>query len=593
MQEGAVLIEDEQDQIDGGDRRRVDERRTVIALLARYRPGRATRVAPETTTTAAVWPWLFTLSVVAASVAIRVWHRADVIPGWDVISVALGSWLTATNSLAENLSWQLQSLRKPGFWNLYVAPAVLVPGALARWWPWLYWGHAVSFATTLATLALLASAFRLGWRGGWLVLLGWATSSTLVSQSLTGLIYVSALLPHALALWTVLRLRTRPLATVAAGVVVWLAGWQAQELGRTTSLTFLAAGLLVPAPRTIRLCWLGAGGAILLDTLWYPTQNTNAFTSVGLPTPAVVWDAASGIATRLFAPPWIDLPTLLVLGVTAALLVRTDRWLWRALLAAQLGLIVVLALQRGVGSVWPRRFIVADFYALAATIALSGDWLRQDRRRPLRMLVVVLALGATWQLADTVRFTRQGAPGGRTTAFTMPFVHTTVDYHASAGDAEWTRRMLADVRDGKRLVLAYNLSSYAENPTNPSAIFERLQVALGPERYAAHVHFFGKDWRWNHTRGRPPSEIAPFAESITDPDAWVGWYSEHPNDAWKNASAARRRVEVEDLLAALERRFVLHWEPPLAAGLSKTQRFTLGARRIPADGVCREPPGPD
>lgn len=541
-----------------------------------------------------VGPWLFTAAILVASLAVRVVHRGDVIPGWDVISVAQGSWMVATKSLEELFWWQVDSLHPPGYWNFYVLPSVLVPGALARWWPWLYWGHLASFAVTLASLAVLASAFRLGWRGGWLVLLVWATSSALVSQSVTGLANGSAILPHALALWVVLRLRDRPLVTIVASVGVWFAGWQVQELGRTTSLTFLAAALLVRAPRSTRLVWLGVGGALLFDAMWFPSANTDSFTSVGFPTPQLLWDTAVGIARRLFAPPWIDLPSVLVLGVIAALLVRTDGWLWRAVLGAQIGLVFVLALQREVLSVWPRRFTLVDFYAVATTVALGAEWMRTGRRRSFLALGLAIALAASWQLVDTIRFAQAAPAGGMNTSFTLPFVHTTVDYQAWRSDSQWTRRMVEDVEAGKRLIIVYNLASYGENPTNPAAIFERLYVMLGPERYDATVHFFGQDWRWNDTRARPPSEIEPFVESITRPDEWVGWYSVHVNDAWQNEPTDRRRAEVDALLAALERRFVLRWDaaPPDDSGFT-TQRFTLRERRSFAQApTCQEPPPP-
>lgn len=50
---------------------------------------------------------------------------------------------------------------------------------------------------------------------------------------------------------------------------------------------------------------------------------------------------------RLFVRWTIDVPILFATGVAGAVLVRRERWLWRSLLAAQITLVVVLALQRG------------------------------------------------------------------------------------------------------------------------------------------------------------------------------------------------------------------------------------------------------
>lgn len=525
--------------------------------------------------------WALTLAIVAASVGIRVWSRGDLIPGWDVLGAAQGAWLLANRTPGEIVAWYHA---KHGdisvFWNLYVLPAVLVPGALARLVPWLYWNHVVAGAVTGAVLLLLASAFRLGWRSGWLVLLAWTTSSALVSQSVTGLAAVTALLPHALAVWVVVRLRERPVWSLLAGGAIWFLGWHGQELGRTACLTLLAAAVVTRTPPSTRLAWLAAGGLLLFDSLRFPTANTESFTSVGVPSPAHVVELARGIAARLVAPPWIDLPTLLATGLVACVLVRTDGWLWRATLLLHLALTLVLALQRGEQAVWPRRFLVVDFYALVAVVAFGVECLRRSRERALRAIVVVLFAGALWQLADTVRFVRNGfeVTGGGDGIFSLPFVHTTVDYQTVPQDVLWTRAMLADVHAGRRLILAYNHSSYEENSTNPSGVPERLYLALGAEAFARDVAYFGTAQGRTDVGPRRPEDIDAFVESIDDPVRWVGWYTLHPADEWDSPDAHRRRAEVDALLSALERRFTLRWDAPLPGRPSHIQRFTLAPR---------------
>ncbi len=525
-----------------------------------------------------VWAWAFTIAVVAASLGLRVEHRGDFVPGWDVLSAAQGLWLVSTKTAADIAAWYVRFQGDTSvFWNLYVAPAVLLPGALARLVPWLYWNHVVSFTVSVVVLALLASAFRLGWRDAWIVPLAWATSPALVSQSVVGLAVVTALLPHAVAIWTVMRLRARPFATLAMGALVWLLGWQGQELGRTAGLVFVVAATTGRGGRATRCVWLAIGGALLVDAVVHPSTNTSFFAAVGVPTISQGVDVLAGVGRRLVAPPWIDLPTLVVVGAVATVLVRPDGWLWRLLLAAQIGLVMVLALQRDVTGVWPRRFVVLDLYALVAVVALAADWRRAGRVAASRALVAVLSVGALWQVADTVRFVRAGfEPASGEAAFTLPFVHTTVDYQVVPQDVRWARQMIADATDGRRLVLAYNFSSYEENATNPSAIPERLYLALGPERFARDVAFFGDGWRWTDLRARPPRDIDAFVAGIDDPERWVGWYALHPNDEWdENIEGTRRRTEVDALLRALERRFVLRWKAPLPGGPSHIQRFTL------------------
>jgi hypothetical protein len=411
----------------------------------------------------------------------------------------------------------------------------------------------------------------------WVVLLAWATSSALVTQSVVGLAYATALLPHAVAVWAIMRLRDRPCASILAGVAVWFLGWQAQELGRTVCLTYLVAVVGVSgAPMRMRVLWALIGGALLGDSLWHPSINTASFTAVGAPGLGALWNAVAGVTRRLFAPPWIDLPSLLVLGVLAACLASADRWLLRLVLLLHLGLTLVLALQRGVDSVWGRRFIIVDFYALVAVIAVVSEWMRQGRVRAVRAFVALLIVGALWQAADTVRFASNGFEPGLWGVFTMPFAHTTVDYYVTPQDVRWTEQLIAEARAGRRLILAYNFSSYAENATNPAAIPERLYLTLGPDAFARDVAFFGESSRWTELRARNPAEIDAFVDSITEPGEWVGWYALHPNDEWPAYhEAARHRVEVTALLSALERRFALRWEPPLPDGPSHIQRFTL------------------
>lgn len=67
-----------------------------------------------------------------------------------------------------------------------------------------------------------------------------------MSQSVTGLACVTAIVPHALAVWVVLRLGDRPVASLIVAGAIWLLGWQGQELGRTACLTLIAGAIVVP-----------------------------------------------------------------------------------------------------------------------------------------------------------------------------------------------------------------------------------------------------------------------------------------------------------------------------------------------------------
>jgi hypothetical protein len=577
---------DEVDQCDAGAEPPLDSDRTGHAIGAGHDEAEHA-ASPTCPTLASVMTrgkvalgWIVALGVALLSVALRVWHRGDYIPGWDVLGAAQGLWLVTNRTPREIVDWYVRWHGDMSvFWNMYVLPSVLIPGALAGVVPWLYWNHVLAATLTAGVLLLLASAFRLGWRWSWIVVLAWATSSTLVSQSVTGLACVSALLPHAVAIWIVLRLRKRPVSSLLAGVAIWFLSWHGQELGRTACLTLLTAAIVTRVRWPTRIAWLTAGVALLLDGLWHPSANTASFTAVGMPTLQHLGEAVAGVSLRLVAPPWIDLPTLVVTALVAAVLLRTDAFLWRIVLAVHLGLTVVLALQRGVDNVWPRRFVVVDFYCLATVVAYVNDAIGRARARSLRIAVAVLIVGALWQLEDTVRFVQTGfevTPGEG--VFSLPFTHTSSDYQTVPQDVVWSRDMLADARAGHRIVLAYNFSSYEENATNPSAVPERLYLALGPATFDRDVAFFGETKSRTDLRARTPDGIERFVDGIESPDDWVGWFALHPSDEWDNPESRRRRLEVDRLLSALERRFRLQWEAPLPGGPSHIQRFTLAVR---------------
>ncbi len=314
--------------------------------------------------------WIATLALLAASLIVRIHARGDYIPGWDVMGAAQGVLLVSTHTAAQIARWYRDNVWNPAvFWNLYALPCVLVPGLLAVHWPWLFWNHAVVFAVGVVVLWLVATTFRLG-RDAWFVLLAWTTSSAVVSQSIAGLPYLTCMLPHALAVCAVLRLRSRPLATAVVAALVYVAATQTQELARTVFLVFLAAVVAAPGGWTTRFVWLLAGVGLAVDAIVHPTTNGAFFADVGRPGVGEVLGALGGIAARLFVRPWIDLPVLVGTGIVSLVLVRRERWFWRMLFAAQVALAVVLALKRDVTGVWPRRFLLVELYALLPVVAL-------------------------------------------------------------------------------------------------------------------------------------------------------------------------------------------------------------------------------
>ena len=94
----------------------------------------------------------------------------------------------------------------------------------------------------------------------------------LLSHLVEGYPWVSAFLPHALALWITTSpvLRRRPLVTLLSALLVNELSWHVYELGKTVAVVFLAGTVLLRGvPLSTRAAWLVAGllqiGEVLLD----------------------------------------------------------------------------------------------------------------------------------------------------------------------------------------------------------------------------------------------------------------------------------------------------------------------------------------
>ena len=84
------------------------------------------------------------------------------------------------------------------FWlpfSVYSVPYSLIPGYLARLWPWEYWVHVLVFVTFASTLWTILRAADLPLRDGGILLLGWGASPMLLSHSVEGYPWASAFLP--------------------------------------------------------------------------------------------------------------------------------------------------------------------------------------------------------------------------------------------------------------------------------------------------------------------------------------------------------------------------------------------------------------
>jgi hypothetical protein len=510
-----------------------------------------------------------TVGLIAASLAIRLASRGGDVPGWDILSPADGLWYVATMSSRDLVRTVLATWDQQPWYNF--GPkliVVLLPGALTWWCPWSYWAIVVTAVSVAMALILLAVALdlRAAW---WIIGIAWAASPAFVSHTITGLGHVTAILAHALALVIVLRAR-RPLLTLALCGLEYAIAWQVQDLGRTAFVVFLAAAVGLEAPWSTRLVWLLAGAAQGWDTWAHPTRNSYDFSQATIPTALQLFSTVGESARLLIIKHWSDLPTLIVTGVIALVILKRDRIFWWFVVLAQLAILLDVALMRsGPMELFPRRILVFDFYAVALVAAL---WSQRPRCQP--WLVAVLLLGTCWQVADAVVFARTAQ---REWGFPLPYTQSTYDYQVVYQDVDLARAIADDVAAGRHVLLLWNKLTYEENCSNPSGVVERVALVVGWTAYQERVFWFGKpgDTCFTHFSPRDIATAKTVLASITEPENWVVWDAFHPADATHNQpQQERERAAIRD---ALQDRFLLVPTPVLGVrpGASTVARYVL------------------
>jgi hypothetical protein len=396
----------------------------------------------------------------------------------------------------------------------------------------------------------------------------------------TGLPYVSNVLPYALALWAVLRWSSSPLASGLIALVAVEVSWEVQELGRTVFVVFVAGAIFLPAvPWRTRAVWLLIAAWQCFETLVWPTLNTERFVAMEVPSLDVAWPRFQALVERLvnlevFMP---AVPAAAAVGLVA---LGRRRWFWGALVGFHAVLILLVAVNEGAllgpDAVWPRRALLFLAVCLGTVFAAYHE---RPRVRPV--LLSVLLVGALWQIADTVEWSREPFPTGDFgEGPTLPFVDSSIDYTVPYFLVDWYAEMRDHVDAGRKLILVYNLSSYDENPTNPAGILERLYLHLGHERFVDSVFVFGtRTRRWNEFPIRPLDDLAAFVDGIGDASVFDGYWLRHESDAESWPAARRFRLSSGAVLSALARRFDIVHEPPIVDGPRTLVRFRLGAGR--------------
>jgi hypothetical protein len=530
--------------------------------------------------------WLVALAIVASSLAIRVVRRGPYFPGFDVVGASQGLTFVASEPASEYLrQYRAYRHRRHPAWNVVAAPAVLLPGALARLHPWEYWPHVVTFGLFCIALGLLARALELGADEIPLLLLGWASSAALMSYSVVGFAYITNTLPFAMALWVVLRRRHWLPTALLVALTIELA-WNVQELGRTVFVVFIAAAFLLPAASWVsRATWLVGGCTQLYLSTTFHSFNTAHYASMDLPGARQSIETALGLGAH-FLRQTPDLFLVIPLAAVTVWLTGPTRWFWIAVLGVQAGLLFVLAANsgtsQGIVSIWPRRILLLTFLGLATVMAALKQAVRG---RP--WIQGVLFAGALLQLAHTVAWgLRPLDARNREWDFTLPYAYTRLpngaplDSRVPFFPVDWYLEMRARVDEGARLLLLYNLSSFDENPTDPVAIPERLHLHVGHAAFVEQVFMFGeRDVRWGKVPIRPIADFGSFLDRLERPHEILGYRLDHRHDARTDWAAARtHQREMGEMLRELERRFVIHWGDEDRSPTRTLRRFRLAPR---------------
>jgi hypothetical protein len=452
---------------------------------------------------------------VAASLAARLLVRGELSPGWDFLGPAQGLYLLGQHPFPTAVAEAFRAEHSFLYWNPTNSPLyTLLPGGLARLWPWAYWGHLLTFACVLASLALAARSSRLPRSECFWLLLAWGASPALLSFAIAGYPYAAGVLPHALALFLVSsdRLRRRPLLTLVLALCAVELSWHVYEAGKTLIVVFVAAALLERAvPLGTRAAWLLASAVQVGLVAWAPGGNVDfvlAQTAVGRRGPI---DALGAVLAALgHGPlgelPVLDLPFVTLAGLAALPFFRRGRGVVLAGLLSQLGALVVVA-QAGDFELRPRRYLTVTFYAMVALFAAAAAELGAQGRARLvrRALIALLVLGNLAQVADLARFTSQPLEQRRGP---LPFTASQSDYGTFPLSTAFARTVAERVRSGRQVLLVYGPGVSVESTTDPAGVLERLHLELGDPLFSDSVLLFADErCRYSCVPARPLAEL--------------------------------------------------------------------------------------
>lgn len=489
------------------------------------------------------------------SILIRGLYRGPYLSGWELIGPAQGLFLLSTKPLWKSIQQVFYDSRHfHTYWSsIDSAVYTLIPGLLTRLTPWPYWGPLLSLTLFLTSAVVLLRAAGIPGRESWMLWLMLGASPALLSFSLNGFPYAAQFLPQALALGLIAspQFRESWMWSLIGTLAITELSWHLYPLSRTVYVVFLAGALFHrEVPWKTKAVWV----LVPLFQIWQIGRFRDVGTNMMLSTSVAnlplseIWKRLLSLGDKLFVAQTLDLPVLWLCGAASLFFYRKNRWLNAALMVFYLAFVIRLALVDPYGT-HSRRFLSVDWGAIVCLLGFfqSGE----GAARVKKGLVAILIFGTLWQGQNLLAYIQTPV---RERRYALPFAYSPSDYRVKAAVVESAKVLLQEIRQGRKIILVYNLFAPPENTTDPAGLIERLYLSLGHERFVDSVLVFGSiQSRYNVLPIHPLEDVPQALDRIAaDPNTlpqWSVWTLSNKNQP------QRFQVESDRIMMEVRKRF--------------------------------------
>jgi hypothetical protein len=251
-------------------------------------------------------------------------------------------------------------------------------------------------------------------------------------------------------------------------------------LGHTVFVPLLAGALFVSLFESGRwLWWTVCAVLVIASAVTAPTDSYLSMTQLGPVT-------SQGLTWQ-----WPELPVLPFVGLLAAWSLDLNKRFWWAVLGAQWALVLGLLIASYLPfmafpvGLWPRRFLLTEFYTVAVLLCWSGQ-----RAQPWRRTILVgVGLAAVLQLVVTVRWATQPLREQAGMVWPLPYSEAKFNGLVRPERTHAVLDWIARAKQGERLDLDYGWATEPdENVADPQSALQQLYLAIGHEAFQRQVH---------------------------------------------------------------------------------------------------------